>query len=57
MMEGEAVALKHPKSWRGPTDDLAVAPLFGLEARTIPRHELPRDELSPDERRERDRDA
>jgi glutamate decarboxylase len=42
------VALKHPKSSRGPTDDLAVAPLFGLEARTIPRHELPRDELSPD---------
>jgi glutamate decarboxylase len=48
MMEGEAVALKHPKTSRGPTDDLAVAPLFGLEARTIPRHELPRDELSPD---------
>src|SRR5215203_2654841 len=48
MMEGEAVALKHPKSSRGRTDDLAVAPLFGLEARTIPRHELPRDELSPD---------
>jgi glutamate decarboxylase len=48
MMEGEAVALKHPKSPRGRTDDLAVAPLFGLEARTIPRHELPRDELAPD---------
>jgi glutamate decarboxylase len=48
MMEGEAVTLKHPKSSRGPTDDLALAPLFGLEARTIPRHELPRDELSPD---------
>jgi glutamate decarboxylase len=47
MMEGEAVTLKHPKSSRGPTDDLAVAPLFGLEARTIPRHELPRDELPP----------
>jgi glutamate decarboxylase len=25
-----------------------VAPLFGLEARTIPRNELPRDELPPD---------
>jgi glutamate decarboxylase len=48
MMEGEAVALTHPKSSRGPTDDLAVAPLFGLEARTIPRRELPRDELPPD---------
>jgi glutamate decarboxylase len=48
MWEGEAVALKHPKSSRGHSDDLAVAPLFGLEARRIPRHELPRDELSPE---------
>jgi glutamate decarboxylase len=48
MTEGEAVTLKHPKSPWGRTDDLAVAPLFGLEARTIPRNELPRDELSPD---------
>src|SRR5215216_8117172 len=44
----EAVALKHPESPRGRTDDLAVAPLFGLEARTIPRHELPAGELPPD---------
>ena len=42
------MTLKHPKSPWGRTDDLAVAPLFGLEARTIPRNELPRDELSPD---------
>jgi glutamate decarboxylase len=42
------VTLKHPKASRGRTDDLAVAPLFGLEARTIPRHELPQGELSPD---------
>ena len=42
------MTLKHPKGSRGRTEDLAVAPLFGLEARTIPRHELPRDELSPD---------
>jgi glutamate decarboxylase len=48
MMEEEGVALKHPKRSRGPTDDLAVAPLFGLEGRAIPRHELPRDEMSPD---------
>jgi glutamate decarboxylase len=48
MTEGEAVTLKHPESSRGRTEDLATAPLFGLEARTIPRHELPRDELSPD---------
>ena len=39
------MALKHPESRWGRTDDLAVAPLFGLEARTIPRNELPRDEL------------
>ena len=42
------MTLKHPKSSQARTDDLAVAPLFGLEARTIPRHELPPDELSPD---------
>jgi glutamate decarboxylase len=42
------VTLKHPKSSRGQTNDLAVAPLFGLETRTIPRHELPRDEMAPD---------
>ena len=42
------MTLKHPKSTRGHTDDVAVAPLFGLEARTIPRNEMPRDELPPD---------
>jgi glutamate decarboxylase len=42
------VTLKHPKSSRDRNDDLAVAPLFGLEARTIPRDELPLDELPPD---------
>jgi glutamate decarboxylase len=44
----EAVTLKHPKSTRGQTDDVAVAPLFGLEGRTIPRNEMPRGELAPD---------
>ena len=29
-------------------EDLAVAPLFGLEGQTIPRHELPQGELPPD---------
>jgi glutamate decarboxylase len=48
MGEREAVTLKHPKSTRGQTDVVAVAPLFGLEGRTIPRNELPRDELAPD---------
>jgi len=42
------VTLKHPKASRRPTDDLAVAPLFGLEAQTVPRHELPRGEMPPD---------
>ena len=42
------MTLKHPKASRGPADDLEVAPLFGLEGRTIPRHKLPRGELSPD---------
>ena len=46
--KGDRVTLKHPKASRGPTDDLEVAPLFGLEGRTIPRHKLPRGELSPD---------
>jgi glutamate/tyrosine decarboxylase-like PLP-dependent enzyme len=46
--KGDSVTLKHPKASREPTGDLAVAPLFGLESRTIPRHELPRGELSPD---------
>jgi len=40
--------LKHAKAPQGRTDDLAVAPLFGLETRTIPRHELPQAEMPPD---------
>jgi len=40
--------LKHAKAPQGRTDDLAVAPLFGLETRTIPRHELPQGEMPPD---------
>jgi glutamate decarboxylase len=42
------VTLKHPNALQNRADDLAVAPLFGLEAQTIPRHELPDDELAPD---------
>jgi glutamate decarboxylase len=44
----EMVTLRHPKASQGPTGDLAVAPLFGLEGQTIPRHELPPGELPPD---------
>jgi glutamate decarboxylase len=47
-MKEEVVTLKHPKAPRGPADDLAVAPLFGLVGETIPRHELPPGEMPPD---------
>src|SRR4051812_37250036 len=40
--------LKHPATSPPPTGDLAVAPIFGLEGLTIPRHELPPGELAPD---------
>jgi glutamate decarboxylase len=42
------VTLKHPKTYAKHADNLAVAPHFTLESRTIPRHELPQDELPPD---------
>jgi glutamate decarboxylase len=40
------VALKHPSAER--TGDKGVSPLFSLESGTIPRHELPEGEMSPD---------
>ena len=42
------MTLKHPKASPGVAHGLAVPPLFGLEAGTIPRHELPDGELPPD---------
>jgi glutamate decarboxylase len=42
------MTLTHPKAQPGSSNTLAVAPLFGLESRTIPRHELRAGELSPD---------
>jgi glutamate decarboxylase len=39
------VTLRHPKGPSGPTQDLAVAPIFTLEANEIPRHRLPDGEL------------
>lgn len=42
------MTLKHPGRSQDHADDLAVAPLFGLETRTIPRHRLPEEELAPD---------
>jgi glutamate decarboxylase len=40
--------LQHPLAPRERSDDLSVAPLFGLESRTIARRELPQGELPPD---------
>ncbi|MFC7533177.1 glutamate decarboxylase [Actinoplanes sp. GCM10030250] len=40
--------LKHPKADRQSTEALAVAPHFGAEGVSIPRHELPEGELAPD---------
>jgi glutamate decarboxylase len=42
------VTLKHPRVSQGRASDLGVAPLFGLEATAIPRHEVPAGELPPD---------
>jgi glutamate decarboxylase len=42
------VTLKHPTAGHKAAELLAVAPLFGLEGRTIPRHEAPEHELPPD---------
>jgi glutamate decarboxylase len=42
------VTLKHPKASAGSTRDLSVAPIFSLEGRRIPRHELPEAGLAPD---------
>ena len=42
------MTLNHPKSRQRSKDDVAVAPLFNLETRTIPRHSLPDGEMSPD---------
>jgi glutamate decarboxylase len=44
----ETVTLKHPTAGHKAAELLAVAPLFGLEGRTIPRHEAPEHELPPD---------
>jgi glutamate decarboxylase len=42
------VTLKQSHASRGSSEDLAVAPLFGLEGRMIPRHALADGELPPD---------
>src|SRR5215207_644465 len=42
------MTLTHPKANDERPDELAVQPLFGLEGRTIPRHEVPEQEMAPD---------
>src|SRR5438270_386050 len=42
------MTLTHPTGSKRLRDDLAVAPLFGLEGATIPRHDLPSGEMPPD---------
>src|SRR5262249_48221111 len=46
-VEGGCMAPLHPAA-PNPSDEVSVAPLFGLETETIPRHRLPSDELPPD---------
>jgi glutamate decarboxylase len=43
------MALKHPDAQHGPEHDIALAPIFELEAGTrIPRHTIPQNEMSPE---------
>jgi glutamate decarboxylase len=42
------MTLAHPKGPATPTNDLAVAPIFTLEAERIPRHQLRDTEMLPD---------
>ena len=42
------MALTHPRASAAPSEDLSIAPIFTLESRRLPRHELPAGELAPD---------
>jgi glutamate decarboxylase len=42
------VGLKHPSVPAAPAGGLSVSPMFTLESESIPRHELPAGEMSPD---------
>jgi glutamate decarboxylase len=46
--EEQDVSLKHPKAPAGRRGGRENAPIFTLEAGEIPRHELPKDQMSPD---------
>ena len=41
------MALKHPKASTRPVHRHPVAPLFGMEPGTIPRHQMPEGEMQP----------
>src|SRR5215470_2715826 len=41
------MALKHPRAYTRPVHRHPVAPLFGMEPGTIPRHHLPEGEMQP----------
>jgi glutamate decarboxylase len=41
------MTLKHPKATIAAAPELALAPIFTLESRTLPRHELPAGEMEP----------
>ena len=42
------MSLTHPRTKDRRHEEVAVQPLFGLEGTTIPRHDVPEDELAPD---------
>jgi glutamate decarboxylase len=42
------MTLTHPATVDGPPRDLSIAPMFTLESQSLPRHELPQGEMSPD---------
>jgi glutamate decarboxylase len=41
------MTLKHPKATTAAAPELALAPIFTLESRTLPRHELPAGQMEP----------
>jgi glutamate decarboxylase len=42
------MTLKHPKAPGAAAPDLSLAPIFTLESRILPRHELPQGEMEPE---------
>jgi glutamate decarboxylase len=42
------MTLTHPRTASARKEELSIAPIFTRESQTLPRHELPQDELPPD---------